>query len=116
MKQKLKYFRISNVASASMMLPIVIAVVKQIARLDQTFQCEQIPDIGLVNSAQDISSMAASRIGFDKSNLSIYYEDTKLISTPTSVVKNSDELPNTPQAKKLMKGLFPLFVKKKIFL
>jgi len=93
------------------MLPIVIAVVKQIARLDETFQCEQLPDIGLVNSAQDVSSMAASRICFDKSQTSIYYEDTRLISTPASVVKNSDELPNTPQAKKLMKGSLCFYIR-----
>lgn len=82
----------------------MIAVVKQIARLDETFQCEPKPDIGLVNSAQDVSSVVGSRICFDKSQTSIYYEDSRLISTPATVVKNSDELPDTPQAKKLMKG------------
>ncbi len=60
---------ISNVASASMMLPITIAIVKQLARLDSSFQPETNP------------------------------EGEEL----TKNEEKADELPNTNQARKLMK-------------
>jgi len=73
---------ISNVASASMMLPIVVAIVKQIARLDSTFQgrtkkARRINSIDVVQELEDITA------GEDQ--------------------KEADQLPDTSEARKLMK-------------
>jgi sodium-dependent dicarboxylate transporter 2/3/5 len=64
---------ISNVACASMMLPIVIAIVKQIARLDSTFQD---------GAGQELEEMT---------------------SGDEQPEQEADQLPDTNEARKLMK-------------
>jgi len=111
-----------------MMLPIVVAVVKQIAKLDETFQPIQ-GDIELINSSQDFVALGASqavlinpaknRLHFELSQTSLSNnnnncEDAKTLNSSTTTGLNygaiskpppsSDELPETKQAKNLMKG------------